>query len=245
MKKKPIVVMFARNEDVLAAKWDKNFDEVSKRGVSLIDVNDIEKFKKDFKISDDSLVHQDSIFIAHPYTPNTYVNIEDSDSIIQRDKFNKTALIAHELGVIEFIVKSVNEKQEKVKTEINVKGSVEYIDVSSDVINKSSSDDRYYLGYKYSYNGKKPDYIKAKQMLVDFGLEADPDINSMVEMRNPQKENLLTRQQIKLKVSSEFNKSLDVASRLSVMGGMLNLSADYNKQISIRTSVEIVVDIRF
>jgi len=239
------VVVFTRKIDALSAKYDDNYNNVMSNDIEILPNEKINNFSKKYEILGDKKISNNSVLIAHPYKENCYLNIQDTDEIIQREKLANTANIARLLGAKSFEVESIIETEFENSYDFDVKGKLKINSLNINVKEKVSEKTKKQYSLKNEYLGSSPDFNKAQKTLIEYGLHIDPEIKGLVQSRNPIDKNLLLNQTIVLKASSELNKSLDVAANLIAMGGVLDISSSFNKSIKSRKSIELSIKINF
>ena len=83
-------------------------------------------------------------------------------------------------------------------------------------------------------------YEKAKQLIKQYKLEEEEDLNYIVEQRNPDDGNTLTEQSITVDLSKELNRLTEWAFSLNVLKGIFTLDANVKQTMSIQK--EIIVE---
>ncbi|MFD2891193.1 hypothetical protein ACFS5J_04105 [Flavobacterium chuncheonense] len=239
------VVVFAREEDVMASRYEDNYEEVMSKDIIMLPNDKISEFSRNYKILGNKKVANNSVLIAHPYKENYFINIEDSDEIIQREKLNNTADLARLLGAKKVEVLSISQHEINKHYDFSFDGKLKVNTLKIDVVKSLDEDTKKAFSLINKYPGAIPDYPKALEKLDEYGLEIDPEVKALVESRNPDDRNLLSSQQIKLMTTSEINESLDVASSLIALGGILDISVNFKSRISYRKSVELTINIEF
>ncbi|UZR99852.1 hypothetical protein [Chondrinema litorale] len=239
------VIMFTRKEDVLASKYEDNYDNVISKNIQLLPNNKIEEFLKIHEVLGSQKISNNSILIAHPYKANCFVSIQNSNELLQREKLLNTANIAKILGAKSFEVKSIRIKETEKNYKIDANGK--YKCISTTLKTEKNVDEKTHKNFslKNYYIGSEPDYQKAKEKLYSYGLNIDPEISALVESRNPIDSNLLSQQEILLNTSSELNESLDIASNLMLLSNMVEIGVSFKSKIHIRESVELSIKITF
>ncbi|MDO6598469.1 hypothetical protein Q4512_16235 [Oceanihabitans sp. 2_MG-2023] len=239
------VVIFAREEDVSASKYEDNYEEVMANDIIMLPNEKITEFNNAHNILGNKKISNNSILISHPYKENYYISIEDSDELIQREKLANTADLARLLGAKKFEVLSVVQQETEKQYEIDINGRLKVTTLKTKLNKKISKKLKKAYSIENTYPGAKPEYQKALEKLKSYGLIIDPEVKALVESRNPNDSNQITTQKISLKTASEINENLDIASSLVALGGILDISANFKSRISSRKSMELSINIEF
>ncbi|MCD8438297.1 hypothetical protein LNI95_11545 [Tenacibaculum dicentrarchi] len=239
------VVVFAREEDVSASKYEENYEEVMANDIIMLSNDKISEFNKTHNVLGNKKVSNNSVLIAHPYKDNYFISIEDSDEIIQREKLSNTADLARLLGAKKFEVMSISQQETKKEYELDIKGKFKVTTLKVNVGKSVTEETKKVYSLVNEYPGSNPDYNKALEKLNTYGLIIDPEVKALVESRNPNDSNLLSSQRISLKTTSEINENLEIASSLVALGGVLDISANFKNRISYRNSMELSINIEF
>lgn len=239
------VVVFTREEDVLASKYDNNYEDVMANDIIMLPNEKIKDFNKTYHIIGNKKVSNNSVLIAHPYKENYFISIEDSDEIIQREKLNNTSDLARLLGAKKFEVLSISQLETKKEYDLDIDGKLKINTLKVNVNKNIDEQTKKTYSLSNQYPGAKPDFEKALIKLNEYGLNIDPEVKALVQSRNPNDSNLLSSQKITLKTTSEINESLDTASSLVALGGILDISASFKNRISSRKSMELTINIEF
>ncbi|MCG8802865.1 hypothetical protein [Tenacibaculum finnmarkense] len=239
------VVVFAREEDVSASKYEESYVDVMANDIIMLPNEKITEFNNLHNILGNKKISNNSVLICHPYKENYFINIEDSDEIIQREKLANTADLARLLGATKFEVLNISQQETEKKYEFDIEGRLVVNTVKLNVKKSINEDTKKVYSLSNTYPGASPDYQKAIIKLKEYGLIIDPEIKALVESRNPIDKNLLSSQKISLKTSSEINDNLEIAANLMALGGILNISTSFKKRISSRKSTELTINIEF
>ena len=192
-------------------------------------------------------VFENDVLIKHPFEPNTYLSIGEACNEIRIDKFLKIGEIAQCLGAKGYLVEEAKESVETRCFDANV--GVKYKPVRTDVDLKKESTLREKLGIKISdrFGGcnkiTEESYLEAKKLAKKYHLENDSAIRSLIRMRNPSKENMLTNRSIHCEMTKELNSALDAAFSLNVMPDVFSLDANVKK--TLETKETITLDVLF
>lgn len=239
------VVVFAREEDVLASKYEDNYSDVISKDIILLSNEEIPEFNRLHNVLGNKKVSNNSILISHPFKENYFLNIEDNDEFIQREKLNNTAHLAQLLGAKKFEVISIFQEENTIEVDFEANGKLKLNSLGFN--RKKNTDEKTEREYKLinKYPGSNPDYKKALEKLNEYGLTIDSEVKALVESRNPSNVNLLSSQIISFKTASEINENLDIAANLVILGGVLDISSNFHKRISSRKSLELTIKIEF
>lgn len=130
-----------------------------------------------------------TIFIKHPFLPKTYIELEASHDTqeIMHEKMVCISNIIQALGAKKLTGKAQLKREEtlniKHNTEIKytkVKTSAKIEKNKNELLNKQFS-----LNQTWAGNFTVDSYNKAKQLVLDLGLDSDIDIMTVLQQRNP------------------------------------------------------------
>ncbi|MHA7941726.1 hypothetical protein ACJOV8_001430 [Formosa sp. 3Alg 14/1] len=241
------VVAFTRKEDLIAAKYDKNYDEVISNDICLLSNDSIQDFIENHTILSQQKVKNNDILIAHPFKPNTYLGIETNTDDIQIDKLNDFAYIAQLLGATKFKVTQVTEDFTSKINEADANIQTKAGGGGAGFKQEASENTKKKYIKELSYPGAQPNYEEAYKELMNTGLFIDSQVKNLVKSRNPEKvnNNLNKNQIIAFSVTSEINNNLDIAANLSALGGTLNISSGFKRRVETKSKIELTIEIEF
>lgn len=239
------VIHITSDERSINWEWEKDSDKVDKK-IQFVSINDIPMIRNNSDIQF-PVVSENDVLIKHPFEPNTYLSIDDACNEIRIDKFLKIGEIAQCLGAKGYIVKEATERIETRCFDAN--GGIDHRQVGSDLNIKKEETWKEKLGIEISdrFGGCKKitekSYLEAKELAIKYHLENDSAIRSLIRMRDPSKENMLTNSSIRCEMTKELNSALDIAFSLNVMPGVFSLDANVKKTLERKET--IILDILF
>ena len=239
------VIHIISDERSINWKWEKDSDKVSKK-IQFVSIDDIPMIRSNSDIQFPVVIEKD-VLIKHPFEPNTYLSIDDACNEIRIDKFFKIGEIAQCLGAKGYIVKEAKENIGTRCFDANV--GVTYKPIRTDLDIKKEETLKEKLGIELSdrFGGCKKitekSYLEAKELAIKYHLENDSAIRSLIRMRDPSKENMLTNRSIHCEMTKELNSALDIAFSLNVIPNVFSLDANVKK--TLETKETITLDILF
>jgi len=244
-KLKGEVIHITSDERSINWEWEKNSDKVSRK-IQFVSIDDIPMIRNNSDIQF-PVVSENDVMIKHPFEPKTYLSIDDACNEIRIDKFFKIGEIAQCLGAKGYVVEEAKESVETRCFDANV--GVKYKPVRTNVDIKKEGTLKEKVGIKLSdkFGGCKKitekSYLEAKELAIKYHLENDSAIRSLIRMRDPSKENILTNRSIHCEMTKELNSALDIAFSLNVMPDVFSL--DTNVKKTLETKETITLDILF
>jgi len=239
------VIHITSDEKSINWKWEKSSDKVSRK-IQFVSIDVIPMIRNNSDIQF-PVVSENDVLIKHPFEPNTYLSIDDACNEIHIDKFFKIGEIAQCLGAKGYIVEEAKESVETRCFDANVGVTYKPVRTSVDIKKEDTLKEK--LGIKISdkFSGCKKitekSYLEAKELAKKYLLENDSAIRSLIRMRDPSKENMLTNRSIHCEMTKELNSALDIAFSLNVMPNVFSLDANVKK--TLETKETITLDILF
>jgi len=239
------VIHITSDEKSINWEWEKDSDKVSRK-IQFVSIDDIPIIRNNSDIQF-PIVSENDVLIRHPFEPNTYLSTDDACNEIRIDKFFKLGEIAQCLGAKGYIVKEAKESIETRRFDANL--GIKYKPVRTNLDIKKEETLKEKLGIEISdrFGGCKKiteeSYLEAKELAKKYHLENDSAIRSLIRMRDPSKENMLTNRSIHCEMTKELNSALDIAFSLNVMPNVFSLDANVKK--TLETKETITLDILF
>ena len=212
----PLVVCVCTPERKLNYKWFEGGMALNNPNIAIETLENLQNQKcfipKDTKNND--------LLILHPYEQSKYIHIEDIESPkIRSSKFFKYKEILQELGASNY--KVVSGKTMAYKAETNVEGKTSFkiiktpVELEVKVDNKDDFSSKMGFGLVATLEGVRTvgedSYNNAKALIEKYGLQDDDFIVSLVNSRDPNKENHLLTEHLHYEAMQEFNKCIDAA----------------------------------
>ncbi len=163
------------------------------------------------------------LLILHPYEINRYIHIEDLEkSETKAAKFFKYKEILQELGAVSYKVVSGTKEEYERDTSVNVWASFKSKGSGKvDVNDNENFTNTMGFGLEATFDGVRTisdqSYQNAKKLIEKYRLEDDIFINTLVNARDPQKENHQRTEHLQYKAMQEFNRCVDVAVVFNVV----------------------------
>ena len=212
------------------------------RILTLAEMEDLEKknlckFMKLFSFEERQL------FIKHPFRPNTYIDVNTTESEIFGDKIDCLSKIVQELGATEISGEAVFKKEEERFVKKN--GTAGYRSIDFTAEEEKEQKDYYKEHYKHrdTFAGKQGSWEQAKLYALKYGLNQDRVIESLILQRAPDNPNPITSKEITFEMTSEINHSFDLAFELVV--NHIKLKTDYKNIIKQRKTINYILEIKF
>ena len=188
-----------------------------------------------------------TIFIKHPFFPNTYLELEDALDThqIMHEKLSCISTIIQSLGATKFSGKAQFIKEETVNikntSEINYKATKISAKVAKDKNDKLQQ--TLTLNETGSGQFSEDNYSKAKKLAEDYGLNNDIDIKTLLQKRDPANCNICKSFELNYELTKEINKTLDIAVDLIING--IALKNNYESLIKKRETINYTMNIEF
>ena len=189
-----------------------------------------------------------TVFIKHPFLPNTYLELEDALSDthqIMHEKISCISTIIHSLGATNFTGKAQFVKEENVN--INNKSEISHQVVKLSAKVTKDKNDRLQQAFTMTQTGTGQfsieDFARAKKLAEDYGLNNDPDIRALLQIRDPANSNIQKSYNLNYELTKEINKTLDIAGDLIING--ISLNNNYESIIKKREVINYTMNIEF
>uniref|UniRef100_A0AB33IML0 Uncharacterized protein n=1 Tax=Prevotella sp. GTC17253 TaxID=3236793 RepID=A0AB33IML0_9BACT len=231
------VLYLAPEERVINYKWEKDSDKLSQNlaVMSITDIRDMEEHGMKFKTK--VSLCEGMTLVKHPYIANCYMDVNLAEDTLFKDKLNCIGRVAKLLGVKEFTAKATF--LEAKTRELDIQGNVHYkVVVDADATYKKSEEEKYAKTYRRyeTFPGEftKKDYEEAKKLVSQYKLD---DLEYILDQRNPDANNILGKQEVRIELSKELNSMTECAFSLNVLKGVFTLNASTKETISTQKKV--------
>lgn len=185
------------------------------------------------------------ILVKHPFLPNTYINLESTETELFHLKMLCLSTITQYLGA-----KSISGHAhivEEKKRVCDAKGNVEYkaVKANADVHSEKNQryESEYHLEDTFAGEYSEESYKLAVEEAKKFGLDKDMDITSLLEARDPNRPRNIQSRKLSIELSRELNNVLDTAFNLSTVG--FDLSTGYKETLESRKKILFELEINF
>ena len=184
-----------------------------------------------------------TVLIQSPFDKNRYENSQKAVERFALDKHLHFSSLCGFLGAREVKVEHIDLKNTEGTTTFSV--GADTIKGRGNVKIENKELDSFYhkLELHDSFQGCAPDVPAAEEHLKQTGLSGNADMRNLIDLRrNPN--NLLTSRKIKLNLTSETQRNLDVLANLDVPV-FLSLEAGYKRQVREQTEFILTVKVDF
>ena len=212
-------------------------------------MDDVKKMQ-DIGISIPPYAELNDLLILHPYDINRYIHIEDLEkSETKAAKFFKYKEILQELGALSYNVVSGTIENYERDTSVHAEASFKSKgNAKVDVKDKESFTNTMGFGLEATFDGVRTisdqSYQNAKKLIQKYRLENDIFINTLVNARDPQKENHQRTEHLQYKAMQEFNRCVDVAVAFNAVK-IFDLSANVRNTINKKAEYNLIIDVEF
>ena len=189
-------------------------------------------------------------FVRSPFEPNVYVSISALKDYIIQQKCTCLFDIARTLGAKEMKGTFAVEQVYSREWDASAKGKCKFMECDASV--KREEENKLNRNYvlKSTAKGKSityEDWQRAKKKAELYNLIADPTVKNMLNALNPLENggNHDLTQHISFSMSTETNKSLDIAFNLCSAVGIFKLSADFHSATKYRYVTVVKIDFVF
>lgn len=224
------------------------FYEESKKldnNIQIISVDDLDGYRKEGYIIPTDTV-EGAVLTLHPFHPKEYIDINVVEDVIIREKINNIGELVQLLGARKVEGHAVF--VEAKKQEMNGVGEISYKAVKLETSVKTSEETKYSNDYKLerTFIGVRSadNYSRAQEIMNKYGLYKDYDIKTLFEMCNPDRNNMITSQKVRVDISREINSSKECAFKLGVLE-IFKLDAKVEKSVSELKTVRFECCIEF
>lgn len=246
----PLVVCISTPERKGNYKWLDGGSLLASPKIQIWSLDDVKEMRgKGILIP--SYTDLNDLLILHPYETSRYIHIEDLEkSETKAAKFFKYKEILQELGAVSYKVVSGTKEEYERDTSVNVGASykVKPAEAKVDVEDKESFTYTMGFGLEATFDGVRTisdqSYQNAKKLIEKYRLEDDIFINTLVNARDPRKENHQRTEHLQYKAMQEFNRCVDVAVAFSAVK-IFDFSTTVKNTINKKVEYSLVIDIEF
>lgn len=239
------VIHITSDEKSINWEWEKDSDKVSRK-LQFVSIDDIPMIRNNSDIKF-PVVSENDVLIKHPFEPNTYISVNDASNEIRKDKWFKISEIAQCLGATGFTIEEAKESIESRTLDATLGIKYKKVRSKSDLKKEETLKEKLGITISDKFGGCRKitdnSYLEAKELAIKYHLDNDSAIRSLIRMRNPSKENMLTNRSIHCEMTKELNSALDIAFSLNVMPNVFSLDANVKK--TLETKETITLDVRF
>lgn len=188
------------------------------KNVQVISIDDLDEYRKEGYIIPMNVV-EGSVLALHPFHPQKYIDINEAENEIIREKINYIGDIAQLLGArtVNGHVVSMDVKE----VVWDASGGVKYKGVGAGFsgLSKKKEAEQYDYKLERMFSGERSleGYNQAKKKMEEYGMDKDVEIKTLVEMCNPIRNNLIKVHKVHVDISREVNSSKEFAFTLSAL----------------------------
>lgn len=185
------------------------------------------------------------ILAKHPFLPDTYINIDSTETELFHLKMLCLSTITQYLGAksISGHARVVEQKQRVC----DAKGNISYKGIkalpSVNIEQNQRYESEYRLEDTFSGEYDMSSYKKAIEEAAKFGLDKDIEIENLIQQRNPENARSIQSRKVSIELSRELNKVLDIAFNLEATG--IELGIGYKDILESCKKVIFELDIQF
>ncbi len=224
-------------------EWERDRDKVDPR-LQVVSYNDIKPFADNDNVTllRVNNPYEGQILIRHPFLPNTFIDANDSQEDLFKDKVNNVAEILQYLGVKCVYGQAKWTQTQRRILDINGDGSVKIVDFSEEFKKTHSVADYSTIKKEKCYPNAqltKELYDKAIVKAKSCGLYNDSDIRSFIESRNPELgSNVQGSDYFSIELTKEVNDLMSIAFSLSYLPAF-KINANYKDTLEIVNKVQM------
>lgn len=238
MKKE--VIYIAEDEFAGSYEWYPGSELISPE-VQVVSEEDLPAFQEEgITFISTARLCPGSILIRNPFRKGEYIEINESEERIIRDKIGAMSKIVQQLGASH--IEGEAEFLEEQRLEKTVDGHIVYKAVSLEVSYKQDQQELYSRSFKLIRDFNKPlctkeSYSEACRLLRAYNLDRDPEVRDLVEMLHPDVPNRLQRQAVRMSISREINAGKEFAASLTVLSGVFQMNLSTRENLSVKKQI--------
>lgn len=194
-------------------------------------------------ILDSGLANPGVVLVQSPYEPNTYEDVSQAPVRFALAKHMHFSTLCMYLGAKEVTVEQDDQKARTDVKSIKTNGNYRGIKGDATLESEELSRLRSQLSLHNEFTGGKADVVAAEKLLRSTKLWGDPNMMSLVAMRQ-NSNNELVSHKLTINLSSETKRCLNVVGRLSVPT-FVQLSADYKSVVQKQHDFTLTVIVKF
>ncbi len=210
-----------------------------------VDIAEVSFKNAGIKLRNIDRIETGLILAKHPFLPDTYINIDSTESELFHLKMLCLSTITQYLGAKSICGHArVVEQKQRV---CDAKGNISYKGVkalpSVNVEQNQRYESEYQLEDTFSGEYDISSYKKAIEEASKFGLDKDIEIENLIQQRNPENARSIQSRKVSIELSRELNKVLDVAFNLEATG--IDLGIGYKDILESCKKVIFELNIQF
>jgi hypothetical protein len=183
------------------------------------------------------------LLVKNPYDETSYEQAESAVATFAGERYDALGNVVRLLGARELRLMEAKVDNSKVSWDANLKVKIPVVGAGGkanrDVIKRLAGR----LDARMTFEGGQPNPEAARKFMREHRLDADPKMNSLVQMR----ENgpLLTTYAMTFNGSSEASTNLDIALKVAAKLKLVKVDVSFDRATSSISSVEISTEITF
>lgn len=196
-------------------------------------------------IIDAGLARPGTILVQSPFDSDVYEEAALAPQRFALAKHMYFSTLCMHLGAKEVCVEQIDLRTRTGKTSIDVKGDRPGAGVQASVKAEAEELERFraQMNLLDEFTGGPPDVDAAERLLRRTGLQTDPNMRTLLEMRRDGS-NQLQMRKLALSLSSEARSNLNVVGRLKVPA-FVKLSSEYERVVNEQLDYTLTVVVRF
>lgn len=237
--------MVTNEDDALGAKYEKNYPNIREKDIDILFPEQISSKYPDVTFRGGT-PSPNTVFVQHPFFTNTYIDLQDSQKTIERDKMKSFFEICQVLGVsqIEEEAKTLCYSGTTREGGITASKGGNGGEVNAYNKNEVTEEQGRTVVMKFKNSGQV-DFQEARRRAEEKNLLNDHEIMEVIDYCNPENLNTLEEYRIVLTTTTEANNLFKLAGNLSLMKGLLSISADYQSKFEERQETSKTLYLKF
>jgi len=246
--KLPQIVLFQEDEKALNYRYKQDYQIGSDIQIKSLEY-DYDEFAKTNEVISNKRVSDNSLYFLHPYKNNVYLNESLGEDYFLKEKLALYKRAAALLGAKSITTKVTFKESRKLNTDVNgdVKYKVVEIEGGSkrEIVNSYKNALEITENFEIQENFDKAKNIKElNKFIQEHNLHHEIDLISLIEARDSTNSGtLITSQNVKSEITSEFNDLLEVSAKLN--SPVFNISGGYKRKLEEVNTLMIDIDFIF
>jgi len=250
-------IVFMEDHEYEVARLDKNNKWLNDKNICVLEYPD-EDFPEDYpvlenplykKLIDKALVSSSKagVLVQNPYDLNDYAKITDEEkSLVELlcanalQKYDIFSEFCKELGATKVVYEFAENNEETASTNVNAEAGNQVVGGGVNVALNREMKRKFKIEAKGDFPGKTPNIEAAKKVLESYNLSQDGHLQSLLKKRTG--DNIITREEIVLDMTSDSMKSINVAA--NIRWGLFNAKGDFSRNVKeiSATNIKYIVE---
>ncbi len=189
------------------------------------------------------LLRPGNVLVQSPFRPDGYEPITEAADLFANEKFLLFSQLCQQLGARKVLVDSIVDEKTKSSLNVSVGSNVGKVAVKGSTATTAAESFASKLRLEDSYSGGDPDIEQATRLLVDRGLDNDPELRSLVESR-AFVSNVHGVRNLVVDLSRETDRALTIAAELKVPV-FFSVKADLKKVVASSAHYRVTYKVEF